>query len=143
MLSLLGWTGVVHMCVCIGTGQVKMASPSFLVSSIRTLCSHQPEIEHPLLCLQLLSIPCLYTVHNQVISLPSCTSLPNFISGGAMFPNPSFLRALWLEPLGEGLAEQLLGTIPLPGVLMLPCHCRGPETVTGCPPCPPKICMIV
>ena len=52
----------------------------------------------PLLCPWLLSTPGLYTIQNQVISLPGGTSLLNFISDEAVIPNPSFLRALSLGP---------------------------------------------
>ena len=68
-----------------------MASPSYPVSSLRTLfflisnCS-------PVLFLQLPSTPSFYTVHDQVVRLPGSTFLLSFISDAPVFPNPSLLR---------------------------------------------------
>ena len=55
-------------------------------------------IQAPLFCLQFPSTPCFYNVHVQAVSLPGSTSLLNFISNGAVFPNPSLLKALWRGP---------------------------------------------
>ena len=52
----------------------------------------------PLLCLRLLPPSCFYTVPVQAISLTGSTSILNFNSDGAAFPNPSLLRTLWLGP---------------------------------------------
>ena len=54
--------------------------------------------QEPLLCLRLLSIPHLYPVHVQVISLLGSTSLLSFISDGDVFANPSFQRTLQVGP---------------------------------------------
>ena len=86
-----------------------MASPNFPVSrsELCTLTGNQA----PLLGLWGPSIPHFYTVPVQDISLPGSTSLPNFMSYGAVFPNPSLLRALppgptpilsWMVSLGHG-----------------------------------------
>ena len=61
-----------------------MASPSYPVSSIRTLFSLISTCT-PVLCLQLPSTPCFYTVRDQA---PGSTSLLSFVSDGAAFPDP-------------------------------------------------------
>ena len=43
----------------------------------------------PILCLQLSSTPCFFTLHDQA---PSSTSLPSFISDVAIFPGPLPLK---------------------------------------------------
>ena len=61
-----------------------MASPSYLVSSIRTLFSPISN-RAPVLCLQLSSTPRFFTVRDQA---PGSTSLPSFVSDAAVFPIP-------------------------------------------------------
>ena len=82
-----------------------MASPSYPISSIRTLFS--PISTHtPILCLQLPSMPRFYTVRDQV---PGSTSLPNFVSDVAVSPGPLFLRDCGFEPFcpsADSLTEQ-------------------------------------
>ena len=71
-----------------------MASPSYPVSSIGTvfsLISNRTLI----LCLQLSSTPCLFTVHDQA---PGSTSLPSFVSHAAVFPGPLLLRDCGFDP---------------------------------------------
>ena len=85
-----------------------MASPSYPVSSIRTLFSQISNCA-PVLCLQLPSTPRFYTVHDQA---PGSTSLLSFISDVAVFPDPSLLRDCGFDPfcpLQEGLTEQWPG----------------------------------
>ena len=60
-----------------------MASPSYTISSIRTLLS-LTSYWTPLLYLWLLSTPDFYTVHDQAIKLPGSTSLLTYISDGAV-----------------------------------------------------------
>ena len=77
-----------------------MTSPSYPIFSIRTLCS-------PQLSLLLLPTPCFYAIHDQAVSLPGGISLLNFISDGAVFPDPSLVRALCLG-LAPTLWERVL-----------------------------------
>ena len=65
-----------------------MASPSYPVSSIRILFSPISNWA-PLLCLQLSSTPCFFTVCDQA---PGSTSLPSFVSDAAVFPGPLLLK---------------------------------------------------
>ena len=65
-----------------------MASPSYQVSSIGTLFSLFSN-HTPILCLQLSSTPCCFTVHDQA---PGSTSLLSFFSDAAVFPGPLFLK---------------------------------------------------
>ena len=71
-----------------------MASPSYPVSSIGTLFSPISN-PAPILCLQLPSTPCFYTVCDQAISLPGGTSLLSFISDVAV-SQPLSSEGLWL-----------------------------------------------
>ena len=59
-----------------------MASPSYPVSSIRTLFSRISN-HAPVLCLQLLSTPHFFGVHDQA---PGSACVPNFVSDVAVFP---------------------------------------------------------
>ena len=67
----------------------------------------------PGLCLWPPSIACLYTVGDQAVRLPGGTSLLNFNSDVAVFPNPSLLRDCGFDPLrpsgGGSLTEQCAG----------------------------------
>ena len=69
--------------------------------------------QSPLLCLKLLSIPSLYPVCVQAISLPGSTSPSRvFSQTGLCFKTPHFTEPCGLahtDPLGEGLADQWLG----------------------------------
>ena len=88
-----------------------MASPSYPVSSIRTLFSPVSNLA-PVLCLRFLSTLCFYTVHDQADRLPGVPSLLSFISGMAVFPNPLPLRDCSFalpRPSGGGLTEKWLG----------------------------------
>ena len=102
-------------CVCVCAGGVKMASPSYPVSSMGSLFSHISNCA-PILCLQLPSTSYFYTVLDQAIRLPGGTSLLSFISDAAVFPNPSLLR----------------DCRPHPGMFTGPCCCQCPETAIGC-----------
>ena len=82
-----------------------MASPSYPVSSIRTLFSLTSN-QAPFLCLQLLSTPRFYTVRDRA---PGSTSLLSFVSDAAVFPGPLLLRDCGfdlLRPSVEGLTQQ-------------------------------------
>ena len=88
-------------------GVVKMESPSNPVSSIGTLFSPVSNCAL-VLCLQLLSTPCFYTVCDQT---PGSTSLLSFVSDAAVFPAPLILRDCVFDlfrPSAEGLTEQWL-----------------------------------
>ena len=103
-------------------GEVKVVSPNFLVSGTGTLHSHPPTTKP--LRLRLLSILCFYIVHVQAVSLPSSTSLLNFISDGAVSkPLTSEDPETWIHSsaLGEGLDEQWLGA-SLPQQTLLQSH---------------------
>ena len=84
-----------------------MESPSHPVSSIGTLFS--PISNHvPVLCLQLSSTPCFYTICDQA---PGSTSLLSFVSVAAVFHGPLLLRDCVFDPLcpsAEGLTEKWL-----------------------------------
>ena len=82
-----------------------MASPSYPGSSIRTLFSLINN-RTPVLCFQLSSTPCFFTVHDQA---RGSTSLPSFVSDAAVFPGPLLLKDCGFDPsapLQEGLTEQ-------------------------------------
>ena len=81
-----------------------MASPSYLLSSLKTLFSLISN-RAPILCLQLPSPPRFHTVREQA---PGSTSLLSFISDAAVFPDPLFLRDRGCDPFrppAEGLSE--------------------------------------
>ena len=82
-----------------------MASPSYPVSSTRTLFSLISN-HVPVLCLQLSSTLHFFTVHDQA---PGNTSLLSFVSDVAVFPGLLLLKDSALThctPLLEGLTEQ-------------------------------------
>ena len=79
--------------------------PSFWHRNSLSLTHNQA----PFLCLRFLSTLHFYTVRFQAVSLPGGISLPNFISDGALFPNPSCQRTLQLGP-EKNLPEQWPGT---------------------------------
>ena len=86
-----------------------MASHSYAVSSIGTLSS-QISNRPPVLCVQLASIPGVYTVCEQAIGMPGGTALLSFISETAVFPNPSPLRDCGFDSFcPSGGAEQWPG----------------------------------
>ena len=81
---------------------------SYPIFSIRNLVLPTGN-QAPLLCLWLPYSPCFYSVHDQAISLPGDTSLPGFISDGAVskpltFEGPAAFTPS--DPLEEGLAKQ-------------------------------------
>ena len=60
----------------------------------------------PVLCLQLLSTPCFFTVGDQA---PGSTSVLSLISDAAVFPGPLLLKHCGFDPFcpsAEGLTEQ-------------------------------------
>ena len=71
-----------------------MVSPSYPVSSIRTLFSLISS-RSPVLCLWLQSTPRFYTVRDQA---PGSTSLLSFVSDAAIFPDPLLLRDCGFDP---------------------------------------------
>ena len=82
-----------HICGKIENGITQL--PSLWYQNSALLPSSN---QAPLLCLQLPSTPHFYTVCIQAVSLLGSTSLLNYIADGAVFPNPSLLRALQLGP---------------------------------------------
>ena len=94
-------------CVSACAGVVKIASPSYPVSSILTLFSLISN-RAPVLCLRLPSTLHFYTVHDQA---PDSTSLPSFVSNVAVFLNSLLLRDCGFDPFcppTEGLTKQWL-----------------------------------
>ena len=77
--------------------RVKISSPSYPVSSMRTLFSLISNWA-PVLCLQLPSTPCFYTVCNQA---PGRTFLLSFISDAAVFPDHLPLRDWGFDPYSK------------------------------------------
>ena len=72
-----------------------MASPSYPDSSIGTPFS--PISDHALvLCLQLSSTPCFFTVGDQA---SGGISLPSFVSDAAVFPSPLLPKDCGFDPL--------------------------------------------
>ena len=71
-----------------------MASPSYPVSSIRTLFFLISNCA-PVLCPRLPFTPHFFTVRDQA---PGSTSLLSFISDVAVFPDPSLLRDCGFVP---------------------------------------------
>ena len=85
-----------------------MVSPSYPVSSIRTVFFPISNCT-PVLCVQLPSTPCFYTIHDQA---PGSTSLLSFVSDVAVFADPLPLRDCGFDPFrpsAEGLTEQWPG----------------------------------
>ena len=72
-------------------GKVKVASPSYPVSSIGTLFSPISNCA-PVLCLWLLPTPHFYTVCDLAVRLPDDTSFLSFISDATVFPKTSLPR---------------------------------------------------
>ena len=102
-------------CVCICTGEVKMASLAFPVSSSRTLCSHPRAIKHPSFVSSFHPLP----ASTLSVSKPSaCQAEPpsKILSQMGLFPNPSLLRSLQLRP-----ALTLWGRISLSNGLVPAC----------------------
>ena len=97
----------------------------------------------PVLCLQLPSTPCFYTVHDQA---PGNTSLLSFVSDAAVFPRPLLLRDCGFDPLGRsagGSHQAMARCWPHPGTFAGPGCCQCPETAAGCQPAPEKVCKMV
>ena len=144
MAPLVYWGGLLWRCRCIYSclGSVKMASPRYPVSSIGILFS--PVSHHTsILCLQLSSTPCFYTLHDQA---PGSTSLLSFVSDVAVFPGPLLLRDCGFDPFhpSEGGSHQAMAKYGLqPGKLALFCCCRFLETVVRRQPAPEEIRKIV
>ena len=109
-------------CLRAWAGVVKMASPNYPVSSIRTLFSPISNCA-PVLCLQLSPTSRFCTVIDQ---FPGSTSLLSFVSDVAVFPGLLLLRDCGFDllcPSMEGLTVQWLnagrtqehcGTVLLP-----------------------------
>ena len=94
-------------CLCACVGVVKMVSPSYPVSSIRTLFSPISNCA-PVLCLQLSPTSRFCTVIDQ---FPGSTSLLSFVSDVAVFPGLLLLRDCGFDllcPSMEGLTVQWL-----------------------------------
>ena len=90
------WGGSVWACMCMHVRSENNITqpPSFWHRNSALIPTHK---QATIPCLRILSTPHFYTVCVQAVSLPD-TSLPNFISDGTVFPNPSLLRTLWLGP---------------------------------------------
>ena len=119
-----------------------MASPSYPVSSIRTLFSPISN-RAPIFCLQLSSTPRFFTIRDQA---PGSTSLPRFVSDAAVFPSPLLVKNRGFDlfcPSVGGSHQAMAKCWPHPGTLEGLCCCRCPETVAGCQPAPEKVCEIV
>ena len=109
-----------------------MASPSYPVSSTRTLfspISNCTRVFH----LQLPSTPQFHTVHDRA---PGSTSLPSFVSDAAAFPSPSLLRdcSLSTPPLCGGSHPAMARCQLHPGTLVGPCCCRRQRLQPGASP---------
>ena len=142
LLSLLGWIVLAPVDVCACAGVMKMESPIYPVSSIRTLICPISNRE-PVLCIQLLSTPCFYTVCDQA---PGRTSLLGFISDAAVFPDLLFLRYCGFDPFSpsaEGSHGAMAGWRPHPGIFAGLCCFRCPKTAAGCQHSLEKVCEIV
>ena len=90
-----------------------------------------------LLCLQLLSTHCFYTVPDQAIRLPGSTSLLGLISDAVVFPNLSLLRDCGFDPLrpSEGGPHQAMAECwPHPGTFAGPCCCQCTESRSDASP---------
>ena len=81
-------------CLVACAGVVKMATPSYPVSSIGTLFSPISNCV-PVLRLRLPSTPRFHIVCDQA---PGSTSLPSFVSDATTFPGPPLLRHCSLDP---------------------------------------------
>ena len=130
-----GW-----VCTCVGV--VKMASPSYPVSSFGTLFSLISNYT-PVLCLQLSSTPHSFTVCDQA---PVSTSLPRFVSDVAISPGPLFLKDGGFDlfhPSAGGSYQAMAECWLHPGMLVGPSCYECPETVARCQPSPEKVCEIV
>ena len=143
LLSLLEWICGACWCICACVGAVKMASPSYPVSSIRTLLSLISN-HTPILCLQLPTTPCFNTVHDQA---PGSTSLLISVSDVAVFLSPLLLKDYGFDPFrpSMGWSHRAMAECQLhPGTLAGPCCCCWyPETVARCQPAPEKVHEIV
>ena len=131
-----------HKCLCACVGVVKKVSPRYPVSSIGTLFSLINKCA-PVLCLQLSSTLCFFTVCDQA---SGSTSLPSFVSDAAVFPGPLLLKDCGFDPFCPSVARshQAMAEYRLhPGTLCGPCCCRCPETVARCQPAPEKVHEIV
>ena len=118
-----------------------MASPSYPVSSMGTLFSQISNCT-PVLCLQLLSTPRFYTVHEQA---PGNTSLLSFVSDAAVFPGPLLLKNCNFDPfrpLSEGLTEQWPNAGCTQESLRDPVA-AGALRLSRCQPAPEKVDEIV
>ena len=78
-----------------------MSPPSYPVSSIGTLFS-QIGNPAPILCLQLSSTPCFFTVRDQA---PGSTSILSFVSDAAVFPSPLLLKDCGFDPFQPSEGE--------------------------------------
>ena len=133
------------MCVCACAracaGVVKMVSPRYPVSSIRTLFSLISN-HAPVLCLWLPSTPCFYTVRDQA---PGRTSLLSFVSDAAVSPGPLLLRDCGFYPFcpsPEGLTEHWLGAGGTQEHLWDRVAVNA-KSAAGCQPTPEKVYAIM
>ena len=123
------------MLICVGMGEVKMASPSFPVSGIRTLCSHQLAIRHPSFVSSFPPLP-TSTLSATKLQPARWHLFPKFylrwgcVSKPLTSQKPSAMTRY--DPLGEGLVKQWLGASLSPGTFTCPCCCKCPETAVRC-----------
>ena len=118
-----------------------MVSPSYPVSSIRTLFSPFSK-RTPVLCLQLPSTLHFYTVRDQA---PCSTSLPSFVSDAAVFPGTLLLRDCGLDlfrPFVEDLTKQWLSAGHIQERLRDHAAADA-QRPASCQPSPEKVCKVV
>ena len=119
-----------------------MVSPSYPVSSIRTLFSLISN-HAPILCLQPPTNPHFHTVHDQA---PGSTSLLSFGSDAAAFPSHPLLRDCGfdlLRPSAEGLTEQWPGASCTQEHLRDHAAANAQRLTARCQPAPGKVCKTV
>lgn len=106
------------VCVCAHVMEVKITSPSSLVSGAGPPIPLPTHDQASLLCLRPPSVPCLYPVHVHAVCLPGGTFLQSFISDGAVFQKPTLQR---------------------PVLILWGGSCPA---MTRCRPVPENVCMI-
>ena len=93
----------------------------------------------PVLCLQLSPTPRFFTLRDQA---PGSTSLPSFVSDGAVLPGPLLVKDCSFDlfrPSAGGSHRPMAECRLHPGTLAGPCCCRCPETAASCQPAPEKV----
>ena len=121
-------------CVCACAAGVKMASPGYPISSVRTRSS-QISNGAPVLCLRLPSTPSFYTVQDQAIRLQGSICLLSVISDAAVFTSPSHVRDCsfdQLRPSGGSSHSAMARCWLHPGMFVGLCCCWCPETAAEC-----------